>query len=38
MFTPCNRYLLVSRVEESDRGEILIALPEGSFSNENLGL
>ena len=35
MFTPCNRYLLVSRVEQSDRGEILIALPEGSFSNEN---
>ena len=36
MFTPCNRYLLVERAKkESSSDEILIALPEGSFNNEN---
>jgi len=36
MFTPCNRYVLVERAREQDSdGEILIALPEGSFRNES---
>ena len=35
MFTPCNRYLLVSKNKKSDKEKILIALPEGSFSSEN---
>tara|TARA_Y100000361_G_scaffold132025_1_gene129170 strand:+ start:737 stop:1009 length:273 start_codon:yes stop_codon:yes gene_type:complete len=35
MFTPCNRYLLVERVVQPDpENEILIALPEGSFTTE----
>jgi len=36
MFTPCNRYLLVERVNKQEaENEILIALPEGSFSSES---
>jgi len=33
-FTPCNRYLLVSR-RASESEEMLIALPEGTFRTEN---
>ena len=36
MFKPCNRYLLVERLEQEDsQVESLIALPEGSFRSEN---
>jgi hypothetical protein len=34
-FTPCNRYLLVERIEAKDEPESLIALPEGTFRAEN---
>jgi hypothetical protein len=33
-FKPCNRYLLVERGQTTTEEEILIALPEGSFTNE----
>ena len=33
-FTPCNRYLLVSR-QANESEEMLIALPEGTFRTEN---
>jgi hypothetical protein len=36
MFKPCNRYLLVERgVSQQSENEIIIALPEGSFTPEN---
>lgn len=36
MFIPCNRYLLVERDTPShDDSGMLIALPEGSFRNED---
>ena len=36
MFKPCNRYLLVGRLdEESNQPESLIALPEGTFQTES---
>ena len=36
MFKPCNRYLLVERsTSQQSENEIIIALPEGSFTPEN---
>ena len=34
-FTPCNRYLLVDRLESEEDVQSLIALPEGTFRTEN---
>ncbi len=34
-FTPCNRYLLVSRLAGQKEEETLIALPEGTFQTES---
>ena len=34
-FTPCNRYLLVTKRPTSRQEETLIALPEGTFHTES---
>jgi hypothetical protein len=34
-FTPCNRYLLVSRQQNKEEENLLIALPEGTFQTES---
>lgn len=34
-FKPCNRYLLVERGEVVTEEEMLITLPEGSFTNQS---
>lgn len=36
MFKPCNRYLLVEKVQQQEEQiQSLIALPEGTFKSEN---
>jgi len=34
MFTPCNRYLLVEKIEKEEKTRSLIELPEGTFDTE----
>lgn len=34
-FTPCNRYVLVQRINTPKEEETLIALPEGTFRTED---